>query len=274
LRYLLALFTLIFWSLVLPGFCWAQSAFVQAPAGCGACTSLAYGSNTTSGNNLYGIFYNGFGSAQVITVTDTQGNVWTINKSVGLATDGDTVAIGCAPTSSSAADTVTPKVAGSTYSGKIVLYEVSGASCNVDASASQNVVTGPPTSCNSAAMTTTAANDFIIGACGTAANNQTFTLGSGWSNLTTGGAQGGANTGLGGEVIVGTNSTGSFTATMSYTAAAEYGSAIVAYKIPAQASAPGSLRGGPSLWGGVTKISNAIKTVFTSRQFFVGSCQR
>jgi hypothetical protein len=209
--------------------CWGVSAYVQSTH-CTVCSSLAFGSNVTAGNNIYVVVFDGAGSGTTISATDGQSNTYTLNKTANLATDLDTVGVLCAPIASSGALTVTPHSNGGTLTGGIIIYEVSGGTCTTDGSNSQNVVAGPPTSCDSQSITTAFANDVLVGLCGTAHTNETFTLGTGWSHLEQVGTQAGNDNNLGGEIIVGSNSAGSFDAQMSYTNGAEYAAIIVAYK--------------------------------------------
>jgi hypothetical protein len=209
-------------------------AFVQSVACVGSSTCAI--AVTNSGDALYGILYNGGGAGLTLTFTDSQLNSWATTAPTGtgpnppnnsLNVDGDTTAIGCAIAGSAGADTITAKIPSGPFIARMVFYEISGATCTVDASNSSNVVAGSPSS--SGPITTTFSNDFIISSTGIDTLGNAFTVGAGWTNLKEADATH-ANNPLAGEIKVGTNSPGSFTGTMTYTAGSEYASIIVAYK--------------------------------------------
>jgi len=195
--------------------------------------SVSFSSNVTAGNAIYIVGFDGSGSGHTLTFSDTQGNTFTTNKQVNLATDGDTVGAACAIAGSSGADTLSMKVNGSAHNGAFVIYEISGATCTVDQAGSNNS-TGI-TSCDSGSITTAFSNDFLLGACGLSHNTQTFHLGAGWSNLFSSGTEAGGNNPVAAEVIAGTNTAGaSYDAQMSLTSGTysswERGSLVLAYK--------------------------------------------
>jgi len=199
-------------------------------------TGLAYSSNVTSGHALYAILFDGNGTSDTDAFSDSQGNTWKVVNSSGslvtsgytvnLATDGDTVAIGCAIAGSSAADTVkfTINGSGSTTAG-LQIWEVANSTCTVDGGSSgiSTADTTAQTACNTGQITTQTANDFLFVACGTQ-HNETFTVGSGWSNLTQQSSAGS----MAGESQSGP--IGNYTGTMSYGTSAEQGSAIIAFQ--------------------------------------------
>jgi hypothetical protein len=191
----------------------------------GSVTTLALTSPVTAGNVLVGVIYQGLGAT--LTFTDTQGSIATSLASVNLATDEDTLTIVCAPITSSGTDTLTFKANGSTGSVLATAYEVHNATCTQDVTAvSHNALAS--TSCNSGSMTTSTANDLLIGACGIdGTDTAAIMAGSGWT-----GALNAGNTGhplLLSEYQIGT-SPGSFTATSATIPSEEQGSLLVALK--------------------------------------------
>src|ERR1700761_9743804 len=70
-----------------------------------ASSTLAFSSNVTAGHALYAAFFDGSGSGHTLTFSDSQGNSWTTIKSANLATDGDTIAVGCAIANTSGPET-------------------------------------------------------------------------------------------------------------------------------------------------------------------------
>jgi hypothetical protein len=199
--------------------------FVQGIGSTGSpSTSLNYGSTVTAANALYAMAYFGGGSGATITFTDSQSNSWSTVTSASLATDGDTIAIGCAIAGTSGFDEVTAN-----NGVRMVLYEVHGATCTPDVTPVSSNTTGA-TSCNSGPMTTSTANDLLIGFCGTdGSQTATWTGGSGWSNVFNY-STGSVVFGLG-EIQVGTTP-GSYTATSAAfpTTSGEQATIIVAFK--------------------------------------------
>jgi hypothetical protein len=203
------------------------------PAYVNSCTTGSSGQATTcaitgvtSGHALYPMQYNGGGSALTLTFTDSQGNSYSTVASKGLATDGDTIAIGCAIAGSSGTDTITFKSAGSASPVFGVVYEASNGSCGVDVSASSNTLSA--TSCTSGSLTTTVPNDFLVGFCGLSGFPSTFAAGSGWSHGLNPGNSSSLLPVLG-EVQVAT-ATGSFTATSGTIPSQEQATIEVAFK--------------------------------------------
>lgn len=187
-------------------------------------------SGVTAGDALYTTQYNGGGSALSLTTTDSQSNTYTIpsftaHTAQGLASDGDTIAVTCAIAGSSGSDTVTFKSSGVASPVFGAVYEVSNSSCGIDVAVSSNALTA--TSCNSGPLTTTVANDFLIGACGLGTPQGPFAAGSGWSH----GLNGGGNSSdldLLSEIQIAT-STGSYTATSGALTSTEQATIEVAF---------------------------------------------
>ena len=223
--FVLALFCLALHAQNTPGFVQSRGSGLDITGN----TGLAYTSNVTAGNALYAYIWDGSGAGNTEAFTDSQGNMWSVVKTQSLATDGDTTAMACAIAGSSAADTVHFTLAGSgtVASGNLTIWEVSNSTCTTNGSNSANT-TG--TTCSSGSITTTVANDFLLGGCGTASGNAGFTVGGGWSHLTTTTSGNFAAS----QMQVGT-STGMYTSTMTMTNL-EYASMIVAFKATVPAS--------------------------------------
>ncbi|HUN85120.1 MAG TPA: Ig-like domain repeat protein [Terracidiphilus sp.] len=206
----------------------------STPSGSGAST-LAYSSNVTAGNALYAVVFWGSGTGAALSFTDSQSNTWTLSKSASLMTDGDTIGIGCTVAGSSGSDSVTFLVNGTATSIFGAIYEVKNATCTQDVAAVSSDTTGQ-TTCSSGALTTSTANDLLVGMCGLQNPQSSFSAGSGWSNTQTFSSLNGID-GLG-ELRVAT-SPGSYTATTgSYTPAGEQGSIEVAFKPMSGGSLP------------------------------------
>lgn len=202
-------------------------AFVQSTGAQGVTTISA---TITAGNTLYVLLYDRTNANQTDSITSTLGNTITTGASLcahcvaNLATDGDTVNMACGPITTGGAETLTFKNSGTATAMTAVLFEVSGAACTIDTSATpSNVAT--TTTCSAGPATTSFSNDFLITGCATS-NGETFTVGAGWSHLSLSNAGGHAA----GEVIVGTNSAGSFTGTMTYGTSGENTTLMVAFK--------------------------------------------
>jgi hypothetical protein len=172
-------------------------------------TTLSFSSNVTAGNALYAAVFDGSGSGHTLTFIDSQGNSWTTIASASLATDGDTIAVGCAIAASSGADTVTFAVNGSTTALVGSVYEVANATCTSDVTPI-SLDTLAQTACNSGSLTTATANDLLFGFCGIAHNQPSLSAGSGWSDGSSSGSES-LVYGLG-ELQIG-STPGSYTAT-------------------------------------------------------------
>lgn len=195
-------------------------------------STVTYSTPITVGNILVLGFYAG-ANTDTLTATDTLGNTFvTLSPTpFGLGTDADGLAIVCAPITTGGSDTVQFKVNGSGTNAWSVAYEVhtTHGTCTTDvASAHSNTLAS--TSCNSGAMTTTTANDFLVSVCGLdGTNTSTITAGSGWS--------GGLNANLTGptrpivmsQYQVGTTP-GSYTATSGTIPSEEQATVLVAIK--------------------------------------------
>jgi hypothetical protein len=154
--------------------------FVQSQATNGGASTLAFASNVTAGDALYVIYY--WGASR--TFADSQSNTWTTSKTGALVDDGDTIGVGCAIAGSSGPDTVTFLANGAPASVLGVIYEVKNATCAQDVAA-VTTDTLAQASCNSGALTTATANDLLVGMCGLATPQPSFSAGSGWSDGTT-----------------------------------------------------------------------------------------
>ncbi|HEX4286633.1 MAG TPA: hypothetical protein VHZ28_16185 [Terracidiphilus sp.] len=181
----------------------------------------------TAGNVLVAAIYGTPG--HTLSFTDSLGSAATMIASSELTTDGDGIAIACAPITAGGSDTLTFTDNGSGANVPAVIYEVHNATCTQDVTAVKSN-TLASTSCNSGAITTTTANDLLIAVCGTdATNTATITAGSGWS--------GGLNAQLDSptrplvmsEYQIGT-SPGSFTATSGTFTSEEQATLLVALK--------------------------------------------
>ena len=163
--------------------------FVQANGGQGA--SVAFGSNVTTGNALYAFVFCGTSSTCSIAVTSTHESGWTAPVYASIAADGDRLGISCALASGNQADTVSATGDGSGANiGWMLIYEMKGASCNLDATVSPsggNVTNNSTqtTPISSGTITTTTANDFMFYYVGNAGfpGPVTWTAGSGFSNF-------------------------------------------------------------------------------------------
>lgn len=196
-----------------------------------ATSGLILSSPVTIGNILIVVMYSGPASI-TLTFTDTFLNTPTALASTTLSTDDDKLTIGCAPiTATGGADTVSFFVNGVSANITATIYEVhnSTGACTQDVTAVHSN-TLSATSCNSGPMTTTTANDLLIGACGLdgTITSGSIAAGTGWS--------GGLNAGvtahpaqLMSEYRAGTTA-GSYTATSGTIASEEQATLLVALK--------------------------------------------
>jgi hypothetical protein len=183
----------------------------------------------TAGNVLVVTLYSGPASSS-LTVTDSLGNTFTTLASANLNTDGDVIAIACAPITTGGSDTLTFLRGGSNLAMGATAYEVhtTHGTCTQDVTAVFSNTTGA-TACNSGPMTTSTANDFLIAACGMDGSQTTTTAaGSGWSGVLNVGNSGQPSL-LVSESRVGT-SPGSFTATTGAIVSEEQTTLLVALK--------------------------------------------
>jgi hypothetical protein len=192
----------------------------------GVVTTLTMTTPVTVGNILVAAMQVG-AAGTTISFSDSFGNTPTTLASANLAADNDALAIVCAPITTGGADTLTFLGNGSISSGFAIVYEVHNAICTQDVTAVHSN-TLASTSCNSGPMTTSTANDLLVGVCGVDGTGTTSSpAGVGWS----GGLNGG-NTGhplLMSEYQIGT-SPGSFTATSGTVASEEQATLLVAIK--------------------------------------------
>jgi hypothetical protein len=170
----------LYWQSVTAGFRGASPAFVQANGtyGVAGSTGLAFSGNVTQGDVIYAWLFSGGGTSQAIAFSDTMGNTWNVVTASGMApsgytvnaaTDGDTLAAGCATvTAATGADTVNFTVAGSSSAtAALLIYEVSGGTCTLDTTTSpaggvttsDASFTSPVTS---GSITTTTNNDLML----------------------------------------------------------------------------------------------------------------
>jgi hypothetical protein len=199
----------------------------QSTGSSAAVSGIVLTNPVTPGNVLVVVMNWGPASA-TLTFTDTFANTPTTLASATLATDDDVETIACAPiTASGGIDTVSFQVNGSSGNVFAVVYEVANATCTQDVTA-VHANTTSATACNSGSMTTSTANDFLIGVCGLdGTQTAAITAGSGWS--------GGLNAGTTGHAVVmseyrtGT-SPGSFTATSGTITSEEQATLLVALK--------------------------------------------
>jgi len=169
-----------YWQAVTIGFRGLGPAFIQANGidGVAGSTGLAFSANVTNGDAIYAGLFDGGASSQTIAFSDTMGNTWNVVTASGMAssgytvnaaTDGDTLALGCAVVSAATGgDTVKFTVGGSgTPTGVLLIYEVSGATCTLDTTTSPSggfttsdaSFTNPITS---GSITTTTNNDLML----------------------------------------------------------------------------------------------------------------
>lgn len=144
-------------------------------------STLAYTSNVTAANALYAAVRYGVSGA-AITFTDSASNSWTTIKSGNLSTDGDTVALGCAPAGSSGADTVTFNVSGVAAAMQGAVYEVQNATCTSDATPIFGYTASGATLCDSGAITTSTPNDLLVGVCGLGNLQSSLSNGPNWTH--------------------------------------------------------------------------------------------
>jgi hypothetical protein len=197
----------------------------QSTGSAGSTAGMVLTSPVTIGNILVAVMYGG-SAGSTLTFSDSFTDVATMLASASLATDDDTVAVACTTLSQSGAVTLSFLVNGTGASTLATVYEVSNATCTQDVTA-VHTNTLSATSCSSGAMTTSTANDFLVGACGLdGTSTAAVAAGSGWTGLNAG------NTGhplLLGEYRIGT-SPGSFTATSGTIPSQEQATLLVALK--------------------------------------------
>jgi hypothetical protein len=188
-------------------------------------STLSLSTAVTAGNILVATIYGG-NAGSTLSFTDSFGNTPTVLASAGLATDDDTIAVACAPIATGGTDTLSFTINGSGAAVQAAVYEVANATCTQDVTA-VHTNTLSATSCSSGSMTTSTANDFLVGACGLdGTSTSTVAAGSGWTGLNAGN---GGHTFLLGEYRIGT-SPGSFTATSGIIPSQEQGTLLVALK--------------------------------------------
>ena len=166
-----------------------QPTFVQMNSSIGS--SVAFSSNVTSGNALYAFVFCGAGATCPIAVSSTN-ETWPSPQATGaLNTDHDSLAIACVTAAGTQADRVSATGNGSAANiAAVEIYEVSGATCNLDTTTSPGggyVTTDSTqtTPVSSGSVTTTTNNDlmFMFAADPGGGANTTWTAGTGSSNL-------------------------------------------------------------------------------------------
>jgi hypothetical protein len=215
-------------SLTAPGGGGATPTFVQSHStGTSNGVSITFSSAVTSGNVIIVTYYYGGGPGATITFSDSLGNTYATAASTNLATDGDTIAVGCAPVTTGGTDTVSFLVGGVNDAGRGTAYEYSNATCTQDVTAITNDRTGV-TSCNTGSITTSTNNDLLIGMCATdGTQTAAITAGSGWGQVLNASNSGAVF--VMSETQVGTTA-GSFNATSGTVSSQELAGILVAYK--------------------------------------------
>jgi len=238
-------------------------AFVQSPAngvdsGGGATQAvLAFGANVTAGSSIFVCArINAVG--KTITVTDTLGNTYA--GSGGTAGDvtnntaGFQTYLYSAHNSAGGANTVTLAISGT---GRIWMniaeYSGLATSSTLDQTAS---ATGASAAIDSGATaTTTQASELVIGVGGSNVDN-TFTLGTGFSNLNVA-AAGTNRVAMEGQVV---SSTGTYNGTFTILTSTQWVGLVATYK------GAGGATGGPfpfftrnSMRGGVDDLTGGIR---------------
>jgi hypothetical protein len=194
-------------------------------------TTLSLTTPVTAGNILVAVIYGGTTATSTLSFTDSFSNTPTTLASTGLTTDLDTVAVVCAPITTGGTDTLSFLDSGAGANVQAVVYEVhtTHGTCTQDVTAVHSNTAGA-TACSSGPMTTTTANDLLIGVCGLdgTITSGSVAAGSGWS--------GGLNAGttphpalMMSEYRIAT-SPGSFTATSGTIPSEEQATLLVALK--------------------------------------------
>lgn len=143
--------------------------------------TLAYGSNNAAGN-LAIVAFRISSNTPIVSVVDTNLNIYTLAESQTDISGGlNTIYIYYAKNIGAGANTVTITLTGSAAC-RVAIYEVSGCSASAPLdvhTSAHNTVSG--TAISSGNVTTTVANEFLIGILETASVT-TFTGGSGWTS--------------------------------------------------------------------------------------------
>ena len=225
----------------------AAPAYVTGNANACTATSCAVSLTSTNGGNLILLDLFVLDSTSVISVTDTQLNTYTLIGSPQTWSPYHFVErLYYAKNIRGGADTTTVTLSGSRYM-EVRLYEYSGldTSSPLDVSATQR--TGTSAIGTSGTLTTTNANDLLFGFFHSD-DDVTNTAGAGFTGRIP--SSGGL---LGEDENVG--STGSYSATMSFSGSADYVAFLVAFK-----AASGGGGGPPS----ITSLSTTTGAVGTS----------
>lgn len=243
-------------------------------------STVSFTSSVTAGDALYAAFVDGTGAGDTLTFSDTQGNSWSTVKSASLANDGDTIAIGCAIAGSSAADTVTFLINGTTAPTQTFasVYEVANGTCAPDVTPISSNTTGQ-TACSSGSISTATSNDLLIGLCGLSHGQTTFSAGAGWTN---GLAAGWISNGSGDFAsltemqIAGTS--GTYAATSAtYAISCEQASIEVAFKATTSGGGGGgAITGGGTantipVFTGTSTIGNSLISTTSSGNIGIGT---
>jgi|GEM_PF-3610138 len=116
-----------------------------------------------------------------VTVSGSRGETYTSLRGQALATDGDFTQAWCGNPTGTGTDDISVSHSGAVGLGFIAIH-VTGASCTTDGINSSNTTCS--SACTSGNITTTLANDFLVGLYGNTNNFSTsVALGTGWSNL-------------------------------------------------------------------------------------------
>src|SRR5438445_400141 len=177
-------FALLLLLLLAEGFSQAQAAgialvqHVGKDAGTTTTSTLAFASSNTAGNFIGVAVRGGLSSAQVFTITDSNGNTYKQAAQVGYTGSAVTSAIYYAENIKGGANTVTVSM---TVSGplRFAILEYSGvaASGSLDATAVNTATSSAP---NSGNLTTTVSGDLLLATVGTT-NPAMFTAGTGYT---------------------------------------------------------------------------------------------
>ena len=204
----------------------ARTFTISIPANVNACTATSCAVNLTSTNAgdliVLGLFV--LDSTSVSSVTDTQGNTYTLIGSPQTWSPYHFVErLYYAKNIKGGANTTTVTLSGSKYM-EVHLYDYSGLDTSSPLDASATPQTGTSVTGTSGTLTTSNANDLLFGFFHSD-NNVTSTAGSGFTGRTLSGDGGYP---LAEDEYV--TSTNSYSATMSFSGSADYVGFLVAFK--------------------------------------------
>lgn len=145
-----------------------------------ASQSLGYTSGNTAGNLLVLCFRLPFASALTISVTDSKGNTWHEYPDT-FANGGDKGSLWYAENCAAGSNTVTLTAGGTGFFCRLIIAEFSGARTSSSFDASTHA-TGSSTAANSGSITTSVANELLLGFHeNSAADSIGSTPASGWT---------------------------------------------------------------------------------------------